>query len=139
MNKKDPFEEDLLGNYINPGSIERAPEGFTSKTMTRIQIETESKRSRKWILSGSPVPIISMIITLSLSAAAILLPSGSQSQISSVFSKLFTSFHITLPKLYFSYVPEVNLPAWIIYASIVLVFLAFFDRFLGTLFRKDRQ
>jgi hypothetical protein len=139
MNKKDPFEEDLLSNYVNPGRVEKAPEGFTSKTMTRIQIETESRSSRKWILSGSPVPIISLIITLSLSAAAILLPSDSQSQISSAFSKFFTSVPITLPKLYFSSAPELNLPAWIIYASIVLIFLVFFDRFLGTLFRKERR
>jgi hypothetical protein len=139
MNKKDPFEDDLLINYINPERIEKAPEGFTSKTMTRIQIETESKRSRKWIISGSPVPLISLIITLLLTAAAILIPSDSNGQISSLFLKLFSNYSITIPKLYFSSAPELNLPVWIIYSSLVIVFLAVFDRLLGTLFRKERS
>ena len=32
--------EDVLRQYINPERIEKAPEGFTSKVMTRIQVET---------------------------------------------------------------------------------------------------
>lgn len=139
MNKKDPFKDDLLINYINPERIEKAPEGFTSKTMTRIQIATESRRSRKWIISGSPVPLISLAIILLFTAAAILMPSESNGQISSVFLKFFSNYSITLPKLYFSSPPELNLPAWIIYASLVIVFLAVFDRFLGSLFRKERS
>jgi hypothetical protein len=42
MNKQDQYEEDILRQYINPERIEKAPIGFTAKTMTRIRIETQS-------------------------------------------------------------------------------------------------
>ena len=40
MNNQEKYKEDLLRQYINPEKIEKAPEGFTSKVMTRIQLET---------------------------------------------------------------------------------------------------
>ena len=49
MNKKEQYEEDLLRKFINPERIEKAPEGFTSKTLARIQIEAQSSGVEKRI------------------------------------------------------------------------------------------
>jgi hypothetical protein len=139
MNRKDQFEEDILMNYINPAKIEKAPDGFTSKTMTRIHIESESRRAHRWIFSRSPIPLISVVTILLLVTAAIFMPPGSQNTTISGMLKFFSNYNITFPRLYFSSLPQLNLPVWILYTFIVVVFLGFLDRFLGTLFSREKQ
>jgi hypothetical protein len=47
----EEFKDDLLRQYITSERIEKAPEGFTSKVMTRIQVDTSplmvAEKSRK--------------------------------------------------------------------------------------------
>jgi hypothetical protein len=41
MNEQDKHDDVLLRELINPGRIEKAPQGFASRTLARIRIETE--------------------------------------------------------------------------------------------------
>ncbi len=138
MNKQDQIEEDILRKYINPGKIERAPEGFTSKTMTRIRIETGSSKVHARNFLKSPVPLVSTLITLALMAAVIFIPAGSSGTIGRTVMKYVGDLNVSLPQIDFS-LSELNLPGWITYAFIGVLFLAFFDKALFGIFNKSRK
>ncbi len=78
MNKKEQYEEDLLRKFINPERIEKAPEGFTSKTLARIQIEAQSTGLKKGFFLKNRLPLISAAITAGFIIIAILIPSGNR-------------------------------------------------------------
>jgi hypothetical protein len=65
---KDQTDE-LLGKYFDPGNIEKAPEGFTSRTMSRVRMEQVSMKRRK-----NHVPVISSAVIAGFLIAAILTP-----------------------------------------------------------------
>jgi hypothetical protein len=139
MNKNEQFEEDTLRKYINAGGIEKAPEGFTSKTMTRIQIETGSSKVSTGSLFKSPVPLVSFLITVALIAAVIFIPGGSSDTIGQSVVKYLGTLDISLPQVDFSSLPQLNLPGWFLYAFLGILFLAFFDKALFGIFHKERK
>ncbi len=139
MNKQDQIEEDILRKYINPGKIERAPEGFTSKTMTRIRIEAGSSKVHSRAFLKSPVPLVSALITLGLMAAVIFIPAGSSGSIGRSVVKYIAELNISLPQVDLSQLPELNLPGWITYALIGVLFLAFFDKALFGIFNRSNK
>lgn len=139
MNKTDQFEEDILIKYINPGRIEKAPDGFTSKIMTRIQIETGSSMVIARSLFKSPVPLVSSLITVALIAAVIFIPAGSSDTIGQSVVKYISNLGISLPQVDTSLLPRLNLPGWFLYAFPGILFLAFFDKALFGIFHKERK
>lgn len=131
MKGQDQGSRDFLRKYINPGMIEKAPAGFTSKSMTRIQIETGTTSSVSRILGRHRVALISVILAASLILAILILPpslanSGGFELISS-FSKLIPGLS-GLNNLKF---PEFVIPGWIFYASVSILGLIFFDTLIG--------
>ena len=139
MNIKDQFEEDTLRKYINPGRIEKAPEGFTSKTMTRLQIETGSSKVRTRSSIKSPVPLVSILITVALIAGVIFIPAGSSDTIGQSVVKYIGTLDISLPQIDLSSLPQLNLPGWFLYAFLGILFLAFFDKALFGIFHRERK
>ena len=96
MNKKEMNdEEDLLRKFLSPERIERAPEGFTTKTLTRIQIETQSSKVKKGFFIKNRVPLISAAITAGLILIAILIPAGDKGPGSSAVWKYIQDIEIT--------------------------------------------
>lgn len=139
MNKQDQYDEDLMRKFLNPERIEKAPEGFTSKTLTRIQIETQTERVRNGFFVRNRVPLISTLITAGLIIAAILIPANETDSVGSAVWKLFRDLEFSLPRINNTYLDNLNLPGWINYAVIALFLLAFFDKALFGIFHRERK
>jgi hypothetical protein len=138
MNKQDQYEEDILRQYINPERIEKAPEGFTAKTMTRIRIETQSVKVHRRLYKN-PVVLISVIITAVLILAVVFIPANSSESIGMSVLKWAGDPKISFPLLDFKPLPDLGLPGWGIYALIGVLFLAFFDKGLSVIFKKENN
>lgn len=139
MNKQDQYDEDLLRKFLNPESIEKAPEGFTSKTLTRIQIESQTEKLRNGFFAKNRVPIISVLITSGLIIAALLIPASETDSVGSTIWKFFQGLEFSLPRINNAFFEKINLPVWIIYTLIVLLLLAFFDKALFGVFHKEEK
>jgi hypothetical protein len=128
MNKQEINDHNLLRKFLNPEKIEKAPEGFTSKTLTRIQIESQSVNLNKGFFVKNRVPVISAAITAGLIIAAITIPAGETESVGSTIWKYLQDLHFTLPIF--------NLPGWLSYAMMGIFLLGFFDRALFGIFHK---
>jgi hypothetical protein len=139
MNKHEINDEDLLRKFLNPEKIEKAPEGFTSKTITRIQIETQSAKFNQSFLVKNRVPVISAAITAGLIIAAIIIPAGETESVGSTVWKYLQGLEFTLPVINNTYFREFILPGWVPYAMVGILLLGFFDRALFGLFHKGKN
>jgi hypothetical protein len=139
MNKQDQYDEDLLRKFINPERIEKAPEGFTSKTLTRIQIEAQAAEVKRGFFIKNRVPLISAVITIGLIIAAIMVPTNENDSVGSAIWKYFQSIEFTLPGINNTYFQNLNMPSWISFAIIGIFVLGFFDRALFGIFHKERK
>jgi len=131
MNKQEMNDDDLLRKFLNPERIEKAPEGFTSKTLTRIQIETQSAKMNKGFFVKNRVPIVSAATTAGLIIAAIIIPAGKTESVGSTIWKYLQDLEFTLPNL--------SLPGWVSYIMIGIFLLGLFDRALFGLFHKGKN
>jgi hypothetical protein len=136
MNKQETYDDSLLREFLNPGKIEKAPEGFTSKTLTRIQIETQSALLSKGFFVKNKLPVISVTITAALILAAILIPAGETESVGSAIWKYLQDLEFTLPVMNNNCFRDFNLPGWLSYAMIGIFLLGFFDRALYGIFHK---
>jgi len=137
MNKTDKYDEDLLRNFINSDRMEKAPEGFTAKTMARIQIETQSSMTKKGFLARNSIPLVSVAVIAGLIVAALIGPANKPDSIGSVIWQYIQDTRIALPAINNLYLPDVSLPGWTIYAAAALLLLAFLDRVLSGIFKKE--
>jgi hypothetical protein len=124
-------DDDLLRKFLNPERIEKAPEGFTSKTLTRIQIETQSAKMNNGFFVKNRVPIVSAATTAGLIIAAIIIPAGETESVGSTIWKYLQDLEFTLPNL--------SLPGWVSYIMIGIFLLGLFDRALFGLFHKGKN
>jgi hypothetical protein len=136
MNKQETNDEDLLRKFLNPEKIEKAPEGFTSKTLTRIRIESQSVKVNKGFFAKNRVPVISAVITAGLIITALVIPAGETDSIGSSIWKYFQDIEFTLPDFNNSFFRDQSLPGWILYLIVGIFLLGFFDRALFGLFHK---
>jgi len=138
MDKQEKYKEDLLRQYINPDRIEKAPEGFTSKVMTRIQIETVPLKDAGRLQNKNLIPVISAAITILLIFAAFLIP-GSETDLSAVpVVELIKNIKVALPEINLNSIFSFNLPALMIYVFIGIMILTVFDRALNMLFHREK-
>jgi hypothetical protein len=131
MNKMEINDDDLLRKFLNPEKIEKAPEGFTSKTLTRIQIESQSVKLNMGLFVKNRVPVISTAITAGLIIAAIIIPAGETESVGSTIWKYLQDLEFTLP--------SISLPGWLSYAMMGIFLLGFFDRALFGIFHKGNN
>ena len=138
MDKQEKYKEDLLRQYINPDRIEKAPEGFTSKVMTRIQLETVPLKDAGMLQNKNLVPVISAAITILLIFAAFLIP-GSETDLSAVpVVELIKNIKVSLPEINLTSIFSFNLPVLMIYVFIGILILTLFDRILNMLFHGEK-
>ena len=138
MDKQEKYKEDLLRQYINPDRIENAPEGFTSKVMTRIQLDTVPLKDAGRLQNKNLVPVISAAITILLIVAAFLIP-GSETDLSVVpVVELIKNIKVALPEINLTSIFSFNLPALMIYVFIGILILTLFDRALNMLFHGEK-
>lgn len=138
MNNRDKYNEDLLRQYITSEQIEKAPEGFTSKVMSQIQMEPVQQKERSWLRHRSLIPVISFSITVLLILAALLIPESKPDSVVLTFSQLFKSIKFTLPEFDLSSIFSFRLPSLLIYVFIGILILSLFDRALNLLFHREK-
>ncbi|MFA5820222.1 MAG: hypothetical protein WC854_13210 [Bacteroidales bacterium] len=138
MDKQEKYKEDLLRQYINPERIEKAPEGFTSKVMTRIQLETVPLKVAGRLQNRNLVPIISTGITILLIVLAFLLPGSEADSLSLPVINVLKNIKISLPQVNFTSIFSFNLPGLLIYVFIGILILTLFDRALNMLFHREK-
>jgi hypothetical protein len=138
MNKHEEFKDDLLRQYITSERIEKAPEGFTSKVMTRIQVDTSSllveEKSRKKNL----VPFISSVVTVLLIASAVLIQGSQSDSLANPVFSLIKNIKFSVPEINLSSIFRLSLPSVLMYVFIGMIILSLFDRALYVIFHREK-
>src|SRR5450759_2266534 len=124
MNNQEKHTEDILRQYIDPERIEKAPEGFTSKVMTRIQLENQPSEVAQSVWRKNSVPVISGAVILLLLAAAFLIPGNEADSMALPILKLFKNIKSSLPEVNFSSVFNLTLPSVLMYVFIGIFVLS---------------
>ena len=138
MNNQEKYNDDILRQYINPERIEKAPEGFTSKVMTRIQIEKVPLRAADFSQKKNLVPVISTAVIILLLAAAFFIPGKEVDPLAHPVATLFNNIKVSLPELNLSLIFRFNLPSVIVYVFVGILILTLFDRALYGIFHREK-
>lgn len=136
MNKENTNHDDFLLKFMNQGKTEKAPEGFSAKTMARIMIEKQSEPLRQGFLLRNRIPIVSAAVTLALILCAIFVPAGDNGSLGTVVWSYLNDIEIALPRFDNSWFENSALPLWIGYVVPGVLILMFFDIALSSFFRK---
>ena len=139
MEKRDKIDPDFLKLYMNTDLAEKAPEGFTVKIMTRIQLETGSFKDPVRSLFERTIPVISSIIIFILVMASVFLSSNDMDKPESFFNNMSQSLNFSLPNLDLTDHFKLNLPSWFPWLLGVIVILSLFDRALLIFFHKREK
>ena len=138
MNKDENREKDPLSHFLNPEMVEKAPVGFASKVMTRIQLEPQSVRNKSGRRELSVVPYVSAAVILVLLLSSFFLSPGSNSSASAIFDTL-GKIEIPTNLIDLSRIKLFDLPGWVPYMIAGLLFLSVFDRALYGLFHNREK
>jgi hypothetical protein len=138
MNNQEKHTEDFLRQYIDPERIEKAPEGFTSKVMTRIQLEKQPSEVAHSLWRKNSVPVISGAVILLLLAAAFLIPGNESDTMTLQVLNLLKNIKSSLPEINFSSVFSLTLPSVLMYVFIGIFILTLFDRALYGIFHREK-
>lgn len=138
MNNQENHKEDLLGRYMSPEKIEKAPDGFTSKIMTRIQLESLPLNTADRWWKRNLVPVISAAVTILLIFAAYLIPANQSDIFDSSFLNSLRNIKISLPELDLSSIFRLSLPSLLIYVIVGIFILTLFDRALYGIFKREK-
>jgi hypothetical protein len=136
MNNQVKYHEDPIRKYIKPGNREEAPEGFTSKVMTRIGLDTlpSAETSRK----RSLVPYISVLIIILLIAAAYLIPYNNTDLFTQGILNFIKGIDSSVSRINLTSIFSLTMPAVITYALVGILVLTVFDRALYRFFKKEK-
>ena len=137
MNIENDYKEDLLGQFLNQEMIEKAPEGFTSKVMTQVQIDAIAINTPVRIKNKNLVPLISFSVTIMLILAAFLIPDNTES-ISLPFAEIFKNLKISLPDIDLTNLLSSGLPDFMLWVFIGIFTLTLFDSFLSIFFNRNK-
>jgi hypothetical protein len=138
MNNQEKFNKDPLQKYLNPEKIEMAPEEFTEKVMMMIRVEAEKLQPVEKSGTKFFVPIVSGLITLVLILAAYLSPMQSKDPLFSQSLKFFEYINSQALKIRIDFLSGINLPGWITYFFIGILFFALFDKLLHEVFQREK-
>jgi len=137
MNRTDKYEGDILRQHIDAGRIEKAPEDFTHRVMTKLRSEVQPPEVKAKFRGRYIVPAISVIFTLVLIIIASSIPGDSGDSVPFITILQDVKF----PELNLSFKPlsTLNIPALIPYLITGILFLGFFDLGLYGLFHRERR
>jgi len=139
MDKQEKNDDDLLRTFLNPDRVERAPEGFTSKTITRIQIEKQSSGLTGSFFGKNLVPLVSLAVFAALIIVTVALPANDINPAGSLLWGYLRIPGITLPAINNDFFQNLRVPGWIPYLFIGFLLLMFFDRILFGIFHKHSK
>lgn len=138
MNKQEKLKEDLLREFIYPESIEKAPEGFTSKVMTRIQMESVPLKQREKLQNRNLVPYVSVAVTLFLIFATFIIPTDKSDSLSLLLLEQFKNLKITVPAIDLKSIFSFSPPAIILYVLTGILILSLLDIALSGIFNRGK-
>lgn len=138
MNNQEKHTEDILRQYIDPEMIEKAPEGFTLKVMSRIQFEKQPMMVTQSFWRKNIVPLVSSAVVILLIVAAFLLPGNESDSMSLPVLKLLKKIQSSLPGINFSSVFRPTLPSILMYVIIGIFVLTLFDSALYRIFHREK-
>lgn len=136
MNKSEEFKEDILKRYINPGKIEKAPEGFTGRVMTRIEMEKKPATVSVHILIRYRIPLFSIGIIAVLILSAMFVTYGGDDQAISSALKPYYDLLTDFPKFNLDKITGISIPVSAVYIMLGIFLLSVLDRFLNLIFRR---
>ena len=139
MNKQEKYKEDLLREFIYPERIEKAPEGFTSKVMTQIQMEALPLKPATRAQNKNLIPYVSAAVVVLLLSATLFIPVSKSDSSTLPFIEQLRNLKITLPEINLTSIFTFNLPAVMIYVLIGILLLTLFDRGLNMMFNKKEE
>ncbi len=139
MEKQDKIDTDLLKKYMNPGFIEKTPEGFTTKTMTHIQLEAGSMKVPVKSAFTRQIPIISVVIIFTLVLASFALSTNDYSQSPSLFNKISQRLDITFPSINLTDYFSLRFPSWMPWLLVAVIILSVFDKAFVMYFHKGEK
>jgi hypothetical protein len=138
MNKEGNFKDDILRKYINPGNIEKTPEGFTSKVMNGIRFEPRLSAVVKKSGKTNYVPVISIAVFVLLVTVTLFLPESKSDIFTRPVFDLMKNLSLSLSETDLSSVFRITLPSVGIYVFIGVLMLTLFDRALFKLFHREK-
>lgn len=138
MNNQDKLTEDILRQYIDPEMIEKIPQGFTSKVMSRIQLEKQPVTVTQSFWRKNLVPLISSGVVILLISVTFLLPGSEADSMSLPVLKLLKNIQSALPVINFSSLFKPSLPSILLYVIIGIFVLTLFDRALYGIFHREK-
>ena len=140
MNNQEKHIDENLKKYLGLEMMERAPEGFTSKVMTRAQMVPVAEKHDRVVLNRSLVPYVSIAVSLILIFAAFLLQgTGTTYKTPSLLTDLFKTVNLILPKVDLSTLFRIKFPEFMIYVFFGVFVLAIFDIGLNRLFHRGKS
>jgi hypothetical protein len=138
MSNQEEYKEDLLSQYITPERIEKAPKGFTSKVMTRIQLETLPSMVAERLWKKNLVPVISAVVVILLIASAFLIPGSQTDSLADPVLSLIKNIKFSMPEINLSSIFRLTLPSVTMYVFIGILILTLFDRALYRIFHREK-
>ncbi|HEY5469826.1 MAG TPA: hypothetical protein VIK07_04825 [Bacteroidales bacterium] len=140
MNSREDYIKDPFRKYFTPEMSVKAPAEFTSKVMKKIQLEPLSVKKEGLLRNKNLVPYISVVITLILiSAALVLQGDDAGSAAFSFVTSLLKNINLPLPKIDLSSLFKIKVPEFLTYILIGLLILGIFDRGLNRLFHRRKS
>ena len=125
----------MIEKYIIPGMVERAPEGFTQKVMTRVLFEkAPNEKVILWKRIRVPVAVLTVAVALIILSVVLLSPSDN-AYITGI-SNVMNGVSLKLPAMNEGLLNNLKIPGIVIYLSVGILFLSLFDFGLNRLFRR---
>ena len=137
MNEREN-NNDPLSRFLNQEMIEKAPEGFTSKVMTMIQVEPRTAQKSPSKRERSIVPIISAGVFILLMLSTFILPGGND-LIKFPLPDIIRELELPLSSLDFSKLNIISLPGWVPYMIAGILILSLLDRVFYELFHRREK
>jgi hypothetical protein len=138
MNKREQYNDDLLRQYVSPEKVENAPDGFTSKVMTRIHLETQPFIPAEQSWKKNLVPLISAFVVILLIVSAFLIPVSQSDSLANPALSLFKNLKLSIPEINLTSIFSHSLPSVIMYVFIGIIILTLFDRALNRIFHRSK-
>lgn len=137
MNSHEENTNDVLKQYLRPGKVEMAPEGFTGKVLGSLPKNLYAKTSEQKAVTRNYVPFVAVAVIIFLVFLAIILPGNETSsvtmgiiKIANNMSKAFS--HLALPDIF-----SAKLPPVLTYIFIGCIVLTLVDKALSKIFHRE--
>jgi len=138
MNSQAEFNDKMMKEFFKSSAIEKAPEGFTEKLMHRVSMETRPVRTREKLIARYRIPVISVAVTVILTAVALYMPADGNLFSGSQLVKIFKNIDLPRININLDFLFSFKIPEYLPYLFICILCLMIFDRGLSIMFHRGK-